>query len=191
MAVSKRLRYEILRRDNHACRYCGGIAPDVSLTVDHVVPVALGGNDQPDNLVAACRDCNAGKSASSPDAPMVADVAADAVRWAAAIKYAAEQIRADLDAEYAFFDAFDKAWSVWTYGPDSETISRPDSWRESIRAFRAGGLTGAMLCDAIVIAMTNSRIRADDTWRYFCGVCWRKVDEVRDRATAYLAEQDV
>ena len=22
MSVSKRLRYEILRRDNHACRYC-------------------------------------------------------------------------------------------------------------------------------------------------------------------------
>jgi 5-methylcytosine-specific restriction endonuclease McrA len=39
MAVSKRTRYEVLRRDNHACRYCGGIAPDVILTVDHVTPV--------------------------------------------------------------------------------------------------------------------------------------------------------
>ena len=28
MAVSKRLRYEILRRDNHTCRYCGASAPD-------------------------------------------------------------------------------------------------------------------------------------------------------------------
>lgn len=25
MAISKRLRYEILRRDNHACRYCGNL----------------------------------------------------------------------------------------------------------------------------------------------------------------------
>ena len=32
MAVSKRLRFEILRRDNHACRYCGQMAPDVKLT---------------------------------------------------------------------------------------------------------------------------------------------------------------
>ncbi|AWN05089.1 HNH endonuclease [Gordonia phage Easley] len=40
MAVSKRLRYEILRRDNHTCRYCGATAPDVPLTVDHVVPVS-------------------------------------------------------------------------------------------------------------------------------------------------------
>lgn len=62
MTVSKRLRFEILRRDNHACRYCGGVAPDATITVDHVVPVALGGSDDPSNLVAACKDCNAGKS---------------------------------------------------------------------------------------------------------------------------------
>lgn len=36
MAVSKRLRYEILRRDNHTCRYCGGAAPDVVLTEDAI-----------------------------------------------------------------------------------------------------------------------------------------------------------
>lgn len=27
MAVSKRLRHEVMRRDNHTCRYCGGGAP--------------------------------------------------------------------------------------------------------------------------------------------------------------------
>jgi hypothetical protein len=62
MAVSKRLRYEILRRDNHTCRYCGASAPDVPLRVDHVTPVALGGSDKPDNLVASCEACNSGKS---------------------------------------------------------------------------------------------------------------------------------
>ena len=54
MAVTKRMRFEILRRDNHACRYCGATAPDVKLAVDHVTPVALGGTDSPDNLVASC-----------------------------------------------------------------------------------------------------------------------------------------
>lgn len=41
MSVSKRLRFEVLRRDNHTCRYCGSSAPEVKLTIDHVVPVAL------------------------------------------------------------------------------------------------------------------------------------------------------
>lgn len=52
MAVSTRLRYEILRRDNHQCRYCGGTAPDVKLTIDHVIPETLGGND--DRRTARC-----------------------------------------------------------------------------------------------------------------------------------------
>ena len=86
MAVSKRLRFEVLRRDNHACRYCGGSAPDVTLTVDHVVPVALGGSDDPSNLVAACRDCNSGKSSVPPDAVLVSDVSQDALRWARAME---------------------------------------------------------------------------------------------------------
>jgi hypothetical protein len=90
MPVSRRLRYEILRRDNHACRYCGAIAPDVKLTVDHVVPTALGGDDEPENLVTACADCNAGKSSTNPEAPLVADVKQDALRWSRAMEEAAE-----------------------------------------------------------------------------------------------------
>lgn len=31
--ISKRLRYEILRRDDHQCRYCGATAPHTPLTV--------------------------------------------------------------------------------------------------------------------------------------------------------------
>jgi 5-methylcytosine-specific restriction endonuclease McrA len=32
-AISKRRRYEILRRDGHACRYCGATASRVKLAV--------------------------------------------------------------------------------------------------------------------------------------------------------------
>lgn len=74
MAVSKRLRYEVLRRDSHTCRYCGRRAPAISLTVDHVMPRTLGGGDDLDNLVAACLDCNAGKSSSRPDAALIESV---------------------------------------------------------------------------------------------------------------------
>lgn len=86
MAVSKRLRYEILRRDNHACRYCGAAAPDVKLNVDHVIPTSLGGSDKPDNLVTACAECNSGKTSSMPNAEPVADVDQDVLRQAANVK---------------------------------------------------------------------------------------------------------
>ncbi|WP_343997128.1 HNH endonuclease, partial [Williamsia deligens] len=114
MAVSKRLRYEILRRDNHQCRYCGATAPEAPLTVDHVVPVALGGVDDPSNLATACRDCNAGKSASSPDAPIVAQVKADALVWAAAMQVAAEERAAATAYRRQLCDWFITRWNKWS-----------------------------------------------------------------------------
>lgn len=59
---SRRTRFLILKRDGFACRYCGRKAPEAELRVDHIVPVAEGGTDAPDNLGAACAECNGGKS---------------------------------------------------------------------------------------------------------------------------------
>lgn len=61
--LSKRTRFEVLKRDKFTCRYCGSKAPDVVLHVDHIKPVALGGSNDPLNLVTACQGCNGGKSA--------------------------------------------------------------------------------------------------------------------------------
>lgn len=82
MSVSKRLRFEIFRRDHHACRYCGATASDTKLTIDHVVPTALGGTDEPSNLVTACKDCNAGKTSSVPNTWHLADVSTDGLQAA-------------------------------------------------------------------------------------------------------------
>lgn len=59
-------RFRILRRDQYSCRYCGATAPDVALEVDHVIPVIAGGPNTDENLVTACRTCNAGKSDTVP-----------------------------------------------------------------------------------------------------------------------------
>lgn len=50
-----------MARDAFTCRYCGQKAPDVQLQVDHIHPRALGGNDEAENLITACFDCNMGK----------------------------------------------------------------------------------------------------------------------------------
>lgn len=57
-----RIRYEVLERDGYTCQYCGAKAPNVSLHVDHIVPVSEGGTDEMSNLVTACECCNLGKS---------------------------------------------------------------------------------------------------------------------------------
>ena len=45
-----------------SCTYCGTEGdPSNPLTADHFVPKALGGTDDRDNLVTACRRCNSAK----------------------------------------------------------------------------------------------------------------------------------
>jgi hypothetical protein len=62
MAVSVRLRFEVFKRDEFTCQYCGSVSPDCVLEVDHVVPVARGGTDDLVNLITSCWECNRGKS---------------------------------------------------------------------------------------------------------------------------------
>lgn len=60
---STRERFEVLKRDNFSCHYCGRTTADgIKLHVDHVIPVAKGGTNDLENLVAACDECNLGKS---------------------------------------------------------------------------------------------------------------------------------
>lgn len=64
-ALSKKTRFEVFKRDSFTCQYCGGKAPDVLLHVDHIRPVAAGGDNSLMNLVAACASCNSGKGATA------------------------------------------------------------------------------------------------------------------------------
>ncbi len=48
----------IFKRDGYKCVYCGS---KNNLTLDHVVPQSKGGKDSWDNLVTACKRCNAEK----------------------------------------------------------------------------------------------------------------------------------
>lgn len=61
--ISKSVRFEVFKRDNFTCQYCGRSAPEVILEVDHIIPVAKGGNNDILNLITSCRECNRGKSA--------------------------------------------------------------------------------------------------------------------------------
>ena len=60
--ISKKLRFEVFKRDSFTCQYCGAKAPDVLLHVDHITPVSKGGKNTLLNLVTACECCNLGKS---------------------------------------------------------------------------------------------------------------------------------
>lgn len=61
-AISKKIRFEVFKRDSFKCQYCGVSAPDAILNVDHIDPVFNGGSNELINLITSCFDCNSGKS---------------------------------------------------------------------------------------------------------------------------------
>jgi HNH endonuclease len=184
MAVSKRIRFEVLRRDNYTCRYCR--STDNPLTVDHVTPVALGGTDKPDNLVAACKDCNAGKSSASPDSSLVGDVSSDAVRWAAAMAEVARRAQVDRarrQKELLHFKG--DIWDTWTTG-DGSTCELAPNWESAVSDALDAGLTMDDLDHAVKVTMSKPWIT--DEFRYFMGVCKTMLMNRAEQARQMLTE---
>jgi hypothetical protein len=58
-SMSIKTKEAILERDNFLCKKCGEYD---NLTVDHIIAVAMGGRDNPENLQTLCKSCNRTKS---------------------------------------------------------------------------------------------------------------------------------
>lgn len=99
-AIGKRLRFEIFKRDGFKCQYCGATPVQAALVVDHVVPVAEGGTNDPANLISACEPCNQGKGAVPLDASRL-----DPKRDPERLREQADQIREYLALKKDLSDA--------------------------------------------------------------------------------------
>ena len=67
-AISDKLRYTVLKRDNFKCCACGASPakdPSVELHIDHIIPWSKGGETVIENLQTLCSRCNIGKSDSN------------------------------------------------------------------------------------------------------------------------------
>jgi hypothetical protein len=52
----KYITAQVFKRDNYTCHYCGQVGG--ILECDHKVAFSMGGSDELDNLLTACRRCN-------------------------------------------------------------------------------------------------------------------------------------
>lgn len=177
MSISKRLRFEVFKRDNHTCQYCGRSAPEVVLQVDHIEPLSLGGENKPANLVTACRDCNSGKGSSSSDAARVAAPSVDSMRWARALDEAAADHRRYRATEEEAIAAFRYNWPSTT---------PPDDFEDTVRKFVRMGLDATDVVRIVEKADKRATGGLRHTWLYFCKVCWSEVRTIRERAQAAL-----
>lgn len=197
MAVSKRIRFEVFRRDEHTCQYCGAKAPDVKLHIDHVMPVALGGTDKPDNLVTACSDCNSGKTSIAPDAPLVEAVKDKAAAYALAMQDHMVRFRASLEELEDYVDEFHAEWDRWKSGKTHEPVPLPESYKMSLHTWQRQGIPASIFELAIPPAMEKRDLRGEHAqFRYMAGIISRMVrlDEVdigvtTETAAVYTASE--
>lgn len=68
MKPAKRLRVRnrLLKRAKCRCAYCARPLTILTMTIDHVIPKALGGTGAQHNLRCACWDCNQAKADKPP-----------------------------------------------------------------------------------------------------------------------------
>jgi len=176
-AISKKVRFDIFKRDLFTCQYCGSTPPGVILHVDHIVPVAKGGGNQDDNLITSCSACNLGKGAGSLGvAPMsLSDKAAET-------REREEQILGYQKIMALSRDRIEsEAWTVANLMINAGTyyIHEFDrGWFQSIKRFVKE--LGVYSCiDSMELAISKQPRHSASAFRYFCGACWGKIRELK------------
>jgi hypothetical protein len=172
MAIGKRLRFEIFKRDGFKCVYCGATPMATPLHVDHVEPKAGGGSDDPSNLVTACASCNLGKSDVPLDRKRL-----KAVRVSEADEDHAEQIRAFLSVQREVARAKDLVvqevldhWFEMLGAPSDQMRSQMSS------AVERNGIDKVF--EAISITSRNPKLySATAQAKYFYGILRRMREE--------------
>ena len=177
--LSKKARFEVFKRDQFACQYCGAHPPAAILHVDHIHPVAEGGSNDPDNLITACAACNGGKGArplaSVPDA---------LTTRAAEIAEREEQLRGYQQLLRDRAERLEQeCWEVaevlqpGASDPHGRGFDRRDLI--SIRRFieRLGVF---LVKDAAELAYQRIQHSESRRFRYFCGVCWGRIRDQDD-----------
>lgn len=166
--LSKKLRFEVFKRDQFTCQYCGATPPSVVLHCDHIVPVADGGENHIDNLVTSCAPCNLGKAARSLDA-----VPQSLAEKAEATREAEEQLAGYIAIMRSKKQRIeDDAWEVIEALLGEARCKTAQFKSAKIFVERLGVLEAL---DAAEVARSKIPWRGEKQWKYFCGVCWTKI----------------
>lgn len=170
VALSKKTRFDVFKRDKFICQYCGAVPPAVLLHVDHINPVAESGENDQDNLVTACETCNLGKGArllSSAPQNLASKARAIVEREAQLLGY-----QAILNAKRERHE--NETWRViTTLWPGKDNVLSADFVSVRLLVERLG-LYPTLEAADIARAF---RVPSCRLFRYFCGVCRGKLRE--------------
>lgn len=177
--LSTRARFEIFKRDQFTCQYCGSTPPAVVLHVDHIHPVSKGGKNDKSNLVTSCSSCNLGKS----DVPLTV-VDGSLQEKATLIKEREAQIKGYYKAIAAQKKRIEsESWEVARMlCLDDELESYNKIRMLSIRRFLDQISFHHVMHAAEVTANKFRGSQSESSFKYFCGCCWKMIREGNENA---------
>lgn len=174
--ISKRVRFDVLKRDGFQCLYCGRKPPEVVLEVDHIIPRCKGGKDSMVNLLSSCQDCNRGKSGIPLNCIPNAYLPSLEERKKRIIQLTelAKVSISEQDVILATLKEIHKFWKRLDKEQKDDSIHVPE-FIKSTRTFLRY-LPPTEITDSIAKAFTSG-VPSYRRFRYYCGVCWRKIKE--------------
>lgn len=174
-AISKKLRFEVFKRDSFRCRYCSRGVESSILEIDHILPVSKGGQNNDLNLITACFDCNRGKSKNE-----LGCSALTIVDHKQEVKKMKEQ-RLQMEAYVVFqkersdFESQLSSLALKAFTEMKTYNYLPDGAQTSVSAFiKSIGFEETKLSADIAVSSFRER-RNNNPWKYFCGTCWNKI----------------
>ena len=185
MAISKKKRFGIFKRDGFQCQYCGRTPPQVVLEVDHIIPRAEGGGDVEINLITSCFDCNRGKG-SEPLTTIPETVKEKHNRQREAREQLNEYNDFLMQERALVNDQIEELGLYWynqcaaskrTFDKLVFGKSRVESIRRFLERLTCVELIGAIESAHSRLPVHSHKDNDDRTWRYFCGICWKTIKE--------------
>lgn len=169
--ISKKLRFEIFKRDLFCCQYCGKTPPSAILEVDHIVPVVSGGKNEVDNLLTSCFDCNRGKGKHELNTLPESTSQKTAVLKEKEEQYVEYQ-KIQLQVEHRITEEIYLINGLYNY-------YFPDHYLD--KGFANGSVRNFLKelgYNEVYDSMTKACAKINHKHyviKYFCGICWNKI----------------
>ena len=153
-----------------------------------MIPQARGGNDNPDNLVACCQDCNLGKTSINPDEPLVAQVEEWAETFHFYLKAAQDGIKTSIEEENEYVHNVFDLWERTTDMGDGYRYPLPDTWAKTARYWHDINVDEDILEHAFQLARERcelGKLRIGNAYNYAAGIVGNLMREAMDNARAW------
>jgi hypothetical protein len=169
VAISKKIRFEVFKRDGFTCAYCGKAPPDIVLEVDHIEPKSKGGGDGMENLVTSCFECNRGKKHIQLDKvpPKILEqmeIMKEMQEQLKAYRYVMQLAEETLEQDIIKIDdVYHEYFDMWRLSDHFKNVSLR-MFLKKIDVFRV---------KEAMIKACNVTEDSEKAIKYFCGICWK------------------